>query len=152
MAKIDYLSKIILILLVLLSVQEPAQAQNASSQEAESSAVAFVEGLHAASPADLYNTMISNDFRRQIILQQFGLNLAFLRIQTGGNGKAMKVIGSTGYSVSPQGAKGNFFYVRVRVEYPNGPNFVDVYLSRVGLAWSVDSYFFLPAPAYCLPN
>lgn len=148
----EVVKRVLRTLLALISVLysfPSAATEDADQVAAQQAAVNFTNGLFDGIPATLYNSQASRGFRRAINLQQFSMNSALFRIQVGGPARNIRVAGSTSYATAPTGEAGRFYFVRVRADYPNGPLFLDHYLSKVGLSWLIETYTVMPAPPYC---
>jgi hypothetical protein len=115
--------------------------------DAELIATTFVTKLTDGQLAQIYTDLTSAHFRATVPPQQFEQNIGVLRIQLGGAPRFKPTVeGSQQLHQLQTGQTGDFYYVRCRATYPQGPLFWDIWLERTAGRWAVSGFFYIPAP------
>ncbi len=133
----------LIFLVCALSVASQATAQQASAETAAKSFVSHLETLNAAL---IYDTELGPTFTQAVKKDQFVANTGMLKIQSGGPALARQLVGSQGFSQTPTGQTGTFYYVRFKTKFPSGFAFQDVYLEQIDSQWKISGYWIAAAP------
>jgi uncharacterized protein DUF4019 len=121
-------------------------AMASADDQAKASAVDFLKAVDFGDLKQVY-AGTSPLMKTNIAESAFVNNMSMFRIQTGGPASSRSIVGEQPFDQLPTGVKGEFYFIRYRSVYPNGPIFQDVYLEKLaGGAWKVGGIWMNAVP------